>query len=116
MTAARASRAATSPVCRPRSARLIGIPITCSTYRPVARDGAHAAGMSDPGTIERALQRLEVAVAGHRRAADHVDLGALRGQRLLDQDRQRLGVDLLVTAVAVRVLDDGDVGDLLGGD
>ena len=37
-------------------------------------------------------------------AADHVDVRALRVQRLLHQDRQGVGVDLPVVAVAVRVL------------
>ena len=68
-------------------------------------DGPGPGGGSQPGLVERALQRLPVAVAGDGGAADHVDVGALGVEGLLDQDRQGVGVDLLVLAVAVGVLE-----------
>src|SRR3954470_5737448 len=48
---------------------------------------ARAVGRLEAELVERGLQRLRVARARERRAADGVDVGALRAQRLLLQGR-----------------------------
>ena len=63
---AQACAAASSSVWRPRRARLIGIPITWSTYR--------RGRVVIVRLVQGALQGPDVAVAGDRGAADHVDL------------------------------------------
>src|SRR3569623_1234363 len=91
------------------------VPMQCSTCTVRASAGGV---MSQPRSVERALQRAEVAVAGVGRAADGIDLRALRGQRLLVQLRDGIGVDLLVPRVVDRVLDGVDRGNraVLHGD
>ena len=97
--------------CRPRSARLIGIPIRCSTRRRIGDPGRSTVTVtSRPGPARTAA--THVPVAGHGRATHHVDLRALGVERVLDEDRQGVVVDLLVLVVAVRVLQHVDVGDL----
>lgn len=46
--------------------------------------------------VEGGLQRLHISPASHDRTADHVNVGALRLQRLVDQDQQCVVVDLRV--------------------
>src|SRR5205085_4225253 len=95
----------------PRTSMLTAIPMTCSTWvvtgppcfvpQPVHRSAAwelrsslRCGAHSSPGRVQRGLQRLGVAVAGVGGTRDGVDDGALGGQRLLAQDRCRLGADL----------------------
>ena len=64
------------------------MPMTCATLRRTPRiGGPRGPRSSQPGLVEGALQRLEVAVAGDGGAADHVDVGALGVDGLLGEDR-----------------------------
>src|ERR1700712_4919251 len=106
-----------------RMSREKTVPMQCSTCT-VRGGGAGAGGGVDRTTVmrggggisarlvERALERGDVALAGVGRAADTVDLRAVRGDRLLLEGRDRVGVDLLVAPVVLRVDDGGGRGDL----
>ena len=61
--------------------------------------------------VQCGLERLLVAGAGVRRARDHVDPRALRGQRLAPQLGERVAVDLLVARVLRGVLDGRHLGE-----
>src|SRR6266576_637613 len=67
------------------------------------------------GLVERALQRLEVTLAGIGSPGDHVDLRTAGGQRFTVERRDGVGIDLLVARILTRVLDSGDVGELSVG-
>lgn len=66
--------------------------------------GRRTSRPSYPRCVEGALQRLHVTFAGHGAAADHVDVRALGRQRVLHQDRNSVGVDLLVLGLLALVL------------
>src|SRR3954463_885476 len=61
--------------------------------------------------VERGLHALLVAVRGVGGAGDAVDGGALRGEDLRAQPRQRVGVDLARALEVVRMGEHGDVDD-----
>ena len=82
----------------------------CSTTRRT--DCMASLSVLVAGLVECALQRLRVALAGVRRAADDVDLRALRLQHLLQQERRGLLADLGRALAVDRHLERGDVGDL----
>src|SRR4051812_13811905 len=76
---------------------------------PVGRTESGQALVGEPpasqtGLVQRALQRVGVAVRGVGRARHVVDLGRAGGQRLLVEDRDRVGVDLLVPALLLRIV------------
>jgi len=73
-----------------RRSMTIGMPITCSTRRT---PGARQLPRLLPR--DRGLQRLRERVARVGRARDDVDVRALRFQRLLDQERERVLADVL---------------------
>ena len=77
-----------------------------------ARRGTAVWWSREVGGVEGGLQRFQVAVAGDGGAGDRVDVRTLRGQGLLPEDRQRVGVDFLVAAVLGRVDRDRDVSSV----
>src|SRR4051794_21533547 len=94
-----------------RTSMLHTVPHT-SWARRTGREFTVAIVRSDAGAVERALQRLRVALARVRRARHAVDLRALGLQRLLAEQWTGLFADVLRARPVARELDSLHVGDL----
>src|SRR3954452_23531215 len=88
------------------------VPMTCCarTWRAAARASPRT-WSSDPGVVDRRLERLRICGARVRRPGDAVDVRALRLERLALELGRCPAADLLRPAVASRELERLDRGD-----
>src|SRR5262249_18718785 len=109
------SSSSTSSTQSSRTSTTIGIPMICSTRRRPGSPLMWERSLGRERLGERGLERRAPGDRGVRRARDVLQLGARRGlelHRLLQEQRERLRVDVLRLRRVIRVDRPADRGDL----